>query len=74
MQRRGILPEWVKETVLKPEWSEVDPVHAGRMRSYRTIAELGNRILRVVHWTEGSDIVVLTVFPDRDAEKRRPKS
>ena len=73
MERRNILPKWVSDTVLHPEWNEPDPVHPERIRSYRGISALGGRILRVVHWTEGSDIVVLTVFPDRDAEKRRPR-
>lgn len=74
MERRGISPDWVEATVFGPEWQEVDPVHPTRVRSYRAIPDLGGRILRVVHWPEGSDIVVLTVFPDRDAEKRRPRS
>ncbi|AZV37980.1 hypothetical protein CXP35_03350 [Komagataeibacter xylinus] len=74
MERRSIAPEWVTDTVLHPEWTEADPVHPERTRSYRAIPELGGRILRVVHWPEGSDIVVLTVFPDRDAEKRRARS
>lgn len=71
MTRRGIEKEWVERTVLYPDWQEIDPSHPDRTRSFCAIEELDGKILRVVHWAEGSDIVILTVFPDRDALKRR---
>ncbi len=73
MAKRGIKPEWVAETIASPDWTEPAPAPArpGRVRSYKAVSYLGGRILRVVHWTDGADIVVLTAYPDRDALKRR---
>jgi hypothetical protein len=70
MSKRGVKPDWVADTIEQPDWTEPD-VQPGRIRSYKAISDFGGRILRVVHWTEGPDIVVLTVYPDRDALKRR---
>ncbi len=69
--KRKIPLHWVERTVLSPDWSQRDPAHPGRQRAFKAIAECGNRILRVVYWTEGSDIVVLTVYLDRNALKAR---
>ncbi len=71
MSKRGVKPDWVADTIQQPDWTEPDAAHRGRIRSYKAIAGFSGRILRVVHWTEGADIVVLTVYPDRDALKRR---
>jgi len=73
IRTRGLAREWVADVVTTPDWTETDPDHPDRMRSYKAIPALGGRILRVVHWLEGDDIVVLTVHPDRDAAKRRPR-
>jgi hypothetical protein len=37
-------------------------------RSFKAIGEAGGRILRVVHRSEGNDIVIVTVHFDRDAK------
>jgi hypothetical protein len=71
MAKRDLEPEWIVETIARPDWTEPDTVHPGRLRSYKAISDFGGRILRVVHWSDGTDIVVLTVYPDRDALKRR---
>ena len=71
MQKRGIEPAWVIDTLQMPDWTEPDPGHPDRTRSFKAIASSGGRVLRVVHWVEGPDIVVLTVMPDRDALRRR---
>lgn len=71
MQKRELPREWVEATLTAPDWVETDPRHPGRFRAYKAIAELGGRVLRVVHWREGDDVIVLTVHPDRDAVKRR---
>jgi uncharacterized protein YuzE len=34
MQERGIDRNWVEETVANPDWTEQDPRHPGRTRSY----------------------------------------
>ncbi len=69
MERRELGEAWVRETVIAPDWTEPDPRHPDRTRSYKAINAAGGRILRVVHWTDGLDIVVLTAHFDRNATK-----
>ena len=71
MEKRNIPQDWVTRTIGVPDWTEVDAQHPGRTRSYRAIPEIGGRVLRVVHWPDGPDIVILKAYPDRDARKRR---
>ncbi|MBV1800367.1 DUF4258 domain-containing protein [Siccirubricoccus sp. G192] len=73
MVRRGIDPTWVEAALAAPDWTEPDPGHPGRTCSFRATSEIGGRVLRVVHWRDGPDVVVLMAHPDRDAAKRRPK-
>jgi hypothetical protein len=73
MEARGVSLAWVEATLETPDWTEADPHHPERSRSYKVIAALGGRVLRVVHWREGRDIVVLTAYPDRDALKNRQR-
>lgn len=71
LEKRGLQREWVEATIMHPDWQEADPAYPERTRSYRVIEALDGRILRVIHWRDGDDIVVLTAYPDRDALKRR---
>ena len=71
LAKRGIKPKWVVVTVEQPDWTDIDPAKPARTRSYKVIDELDGRVLRVVHWAEGDDIVILTAYPDRDALRRR---
>lgn len=71
LARRGLKPEWVVQAIEAPDWTEPDTDHPGRIRAYWGCAALDDRILRVVYWYDGADIVVLTAYPDRDALKRR---
>ena len=71
MEKRNIAQEWVIRTVRFPDWTEMDAQHPDRIRSCRAIPEIEGRVLRVVHWTDGPNIVILTAYPDRDATKRR---
>jgi hypothetical protein len=71
LTKRGLSPEWVAETIEMPDWTEPDVGHPGRIRAYKANAGMEGRILRVVYWHEGADIVVLTAYPDRDAIKRK---
>lgn len=65
--KRGLQREWVERTVADPDWTDSDPRWPDRRRAFKAIAEFAGRILRVVYWPEGPDIVVLTIFPDRNA-------
>jgi hypothetical protein len=67
IRARNIAIEWVEATLQRPDWVETDPRHDDRMRAYKAIAELGGRILRVVFRRDGSDMIVITAYPDRDA-------
>lgn len=71
LEKRGLRQEWIEATVNRPDWQEVDPVHPDRTRSYKAIEALEDRVLRVIHWRDGGNIVVLTAYPDRDALKRK---
>jgi len=61
---RDIAVDWIETAVGTPDWIEPDPRHSDRTRSYKTIAEYGGRVLRVVHRPEGDDIVIITVHFD----------
>jgi hypothetical protein len=71
LEKRGINQAWVEVTILTPDWSEPDPGHGDRTRSFKVLEFLGGRVLRVVHWADGRDVVVLTAMLDRDALKNR---
>ena len=66
---RNIALAWVEATVSSPDVVEGDPRHPDRTRSYKAIPEHGSRVLRVVHRTEGDDIVIITVHFDRGARR-----
>jgi hypothetical protein len=69
MDAQNISFEWVERTLRSPDWTDADPRHTDRMRAFKAIPEFGGRFLRVVFSTEGADIVVITVHPDRDAKR-----
>jgi hypothetical protein len=74
MQRRNIAHEWVEETLVSPDWTDTDPRFPDRRRSFKAIEAMGGRILRVVYWLENSNVIVLTVYPDRGALKQVKRS
>jgi hypothetical protein len=65
----GIAFAWIKEAVSSPDFVEADPQHPERTRSYKAIAQIGSRVLRVVHRPAGDDIVIITVHFDRGARR-----
>ena len=73
MRRRGLLPAWIEAAIGTPDWTTPDPGHPDRMRSFKMLEVAGGRVLRVVHWTDGADVVVLTAMLDRDALKQRSR-
>jgi hypothetical protein len=66
--KRAILVAWIEDAVSTPDFVQSDPRHLQRTRSYKTIAQFGGRVLRVVHCPEGNDIVVITAHFDRGAK------
>ena len=68
IQERKLPLAWIEATIAAPDWTAADPDPA-LIRSFRAIAEAGRRVLRVVHRTEGADIVVVTAHFDRSARR-----
>ena len=66
---REIAIDWIEAAVDAPDWVEPDPRHPDRTRSYKAIAEYGARVLRVVHRSEGDDIVIITAHFDRGVRR-----
>lgn len=67
--KRNIAFEWVERTLAAPDFARFDPNDPSLTRSFKAIAELGGRILRVVHRPDGDDILVATVHFDRGARR-----
>jgi hypothetical protein len=63
--QRGIREQWIEETILNPQQTEIDPVNSTALRAWRKIPERNNSILRVVYNPETTPFVVITVFFDR---------
>ena len=69
MSERDIAAAWVEATVRAPEWVLVDETTAGAERRYRSVAERGNRILRVACLESDDHIRIITAFFDRKARR-----
>ena len=69
--RRRLQREWVEQTVDLPEFVISDPSDATVLRAFRRIEALEGRWLRVVYAIRGGEVLVITAFPDRDAERYR---
>jgi hypothetical protein len=68
LYERSIERDWVEAALAEPEWTEPDS-HPERRRAFRTVAEAGGKILRVVYTEEGGEYRVVTVFFDRNAKR-----
>jgi hypothetical protein len=44
--QRGIREQWIQETILNPQQTEIDPVNSTALRAWRKIPERNNSILR----------------------------
>jgi hypothetical protein len=58
----------VESTIRAPDRQMTDPTNRRLTRAYKKLAEAGGRVLRVVYLQAQDDILVVTAFPDRDAE------
>lgn len=68
LEKRKLASAWVEAVILRPDRTTSDPSDPVLTRSYKTILEAGNRVLRVVHRPEGADVLVITAFFDRNAK------
>jgi hypothetical protein len=69
MAERGILHDWVVETVNHPDYRTADPRDVQLTRSFRKILSAQGRMLRVVHRPDGADTLVITAHFDRGARR-----
>ena len=69
LARRGIQRQWAIDTEQSPERMEADVARPSRKRALRRLPERGSRWLRVVFEEHDEEIVVVTVFLDRDARR-----
>jgi hypothetical protein len=70
VDEREIAIEWIERVLRSPAFEEPDPRHRGAVGAYASIAEFGNRMLRVVYYDTGTEIRVITLFFDRRATAR----
>jgi hypothetical protein len=68
MDGRSISLSYIQSALAAPDRVTVDPADPSLTRSYKAIAEFGNRVLRVVHRPEGTDIFIVTAHWDRGAK------
>jgi hypothetical protein len=68
LQSRQLADEWIERAVMSPDWTRPDPDDATATRAFKRIPENGNRVIRVAHRPDGSDILVITAFFDRNAK------
>jgi hypothetical protein len=69
MDWRSILLSYIEETLAVPDRVTDDPTDPTLIRSYKSIAAFGGRVLRVVHRPNGADIFVVTAHWDRGARR-----
>jgi len=70
LQDRGIDPKWIEESILAPDWTEVDPKDPSVERRFRAVPEFGGRVLRVACIETNSDIRVISMMFDRNARRK----
>ena len=71
MIERGIWIDWVERTVDRPEFVRASVSRPMRKSAFRRIEELGNRWLHVTFDVPNGKVVVVSVYVNRKAEKRR---
>jgi hypothetical protein len=71
MAERGIRVEWVERTLEGPEFVRASVPRPTRKSAFRRIEELGNRWLHVVFDVVDGKNIVVSVYVDHKAEKRR---
>ena len=70
LRERDIDPRWIEETVLDPDWIEVEPKERGVERRFREISQFDGRVLRVVCVETESSIRVISMMFDRNARRK----
>jgi Domain of unknown function (DUF4258) len=71
LKRLGILLEWVEDTLRVPAIERQDERDPSLILAFSQIPEAGDKWLRVVYRMENQVNVVVTMFFDRNQEKRK---
>ncbi len=66
---RRIRLDFIEAALAAPDRRTADPNDPALTRSFKAIAEFGDRVLRVVHRPHGPDIFVVTAHWDRGAKR-----
>jgi hypothetical protein len=69
MARRSITLAYIEAAVARPDRVTGDPTDPALTRSFKSIAQFGHRVLRVVHRPHNSDIFFVTAHWDRGAKR-----
>ena len=65
MQERKIEKRWVDLALVEPDREERDPIDPDVRHAFKWIAEMGNRVLRVVYNDIASPKRIISVYFDR---------
>lgn len=65
MQERKIEERWVELTLVEPDRDEQDPIDPQARHALKRIAEMDNRVLRVVYNETTSPKRIISVYFDR---------
>ena len=70
LDERGIERAWLEAALTEPDRQDTDPRYPARIRHWKKIAANGDRWLRVVYEIVDKELVVITVFFDRNEGRR----
>ena len=65
INQRNIREDWIREAILYPQYTELDPQNPRALRAWKVIPERNFLVLRVVYDFKVNPYVVITVFFDR---------
>ena len=63
--QRNIREDWIRDTILHPQHTEVDPQNPTVLRAWKVIPEKNSLVLRVIYNFSLRPYTVITVFFDR---------
>ena len=69
MATRGIAAAYIEAVLDNPTYTTQDATDPTLTRAFGPIPAFGNRMLRVVHRTDGNDVFVVTATWDRGAKR-----
>ena len=70
MEKRGIPTEWLKRTLVAPQWREPDATDPELEHRFAVISEYDHRVLRVIVNTRVTPERVVTLYFDRKMRGR----